>query len=144
MKQAGALIILFLLIFSCTTNKDKLTQEIMDVEEAFAQMVVEAGVPAAFLAFADTNAVLLRNNTLIEGKSAIRTYYQSSKVNWEQVSIIWEPEFIDVSESGDMAYTYGRYTFSMRDSSVNPVQEEGIFHTVWKRQADGRWKYVWD
>jgi ketosteroid isomerase-like protein len=21
---------------------------------------------------------------------------------------------------------------------------QGVFHTVWKRQPDGTWKYVWD
>ena len=24
------------------------------------------------------------------------------------------------------------------------VEYKGIFHTVWKRQSDNSWKYVWD
>ena len=27
---------------------------------------------------------------------------------------------------------------------TDPSSEEGVFHTVWKRQPDGSWKFVWD
>ena len=51
---------------------------------------------------------------------------------------------MDVSESGDLAYTYGKYTFSAFDSNAKKIEAKGIFHTVWKRQEDGSWKFVYD
>jgi ketosteroid isomerase-like protein len=49
-----------------------------------------------------------------------------------------------VSACGDLGYTWGSYTFTATDSLGATHRSEGIFHTVWKRQPDGSWKFVWD
>ena len=59
-------------------------------------------------------------------------------------SLVWEPDFIDVSVAGDLAYTYGKFTYTSITESGDTLTSKGIFHTVWKRQEDGSWKYVWD
>ena len=46
--------------------------------------------------------------------------------------------------SRDLGYTYGHYTFSYIDSGGNKIENKGVFHTVWKRQSDGTWRFVWD
>jgi len=43
-----------------------------------------------------------------------------------------------------MAYTYGKYTMTIIDSAGESKVSNGIFHTVWKKQKDGSWKFVWD
>jgi ketosteroid isomerase-like protein len=43
-----------------------------------------------------------------------------------------------------MAYTYGSYIFTTIDASGNKQESRGKFHTVWKKQADGSWKFVYD
>ncbi|MFC2138829.1 YybH family protein, partial [Bacteroidota bacterium] len=60
------------------------------------------------------------------------------------VKLEWKPDYIDVSTSGDLGYTFGKFTFSAKDTTGKLIESEGIFHTVWKRQEDGSWKYVWD
>ena len=97
---------------------------------------------AAFLHFAAEDAVLERNEKLIRGKSAIASYLKNMTI--QDVSIQWTPEFVDVSDAGDMAYTYGTYHFSGKDMLVGEIKSSGTFHTVWKRQSDGSWKYVYD
>jgi ketosteroid isomerase-like protein len=52
--------------------------------------------------------------------------------------------FVDVAASGDLAYTYGQYTISSKDENGKEITKSGVFHTVWKQQSDGSWKYVWD
>lgn len=59
-------------------------------------------------------------------------------------TLTWKPTFVDVSKSGDMAFTYGDFVFTYLDSLGNKKQNKGIFHTVWKRQNDSSWKFVWD
>jgi ketosteroid isomerase-like protein len=115
-------------------------KEISDTEATFAQMAKEEGMNKAFLAFAADDAVLMRGNELIESKAAIAEYMkgQNSK------GLAWSPEFVDVAKSGDMGYTYGYYTFNYEDQEGNPAEARGVFHTVWKRQEDGSWKFVWD
>lgn len=116
--------------------------EIGAAEAAFAQMAKEKGVPAAFLAFAADNGVLLRNNSIIEGHDAMKAYFDSSTL--DSVQLTWSPDKIVAAKSGDLGYTYGKYLFSALDSSGQTISSEGIFHTVWQKQTDGTWKFVWD
>jgi ketosteroid isomerase-like protein len=94
------------------------------------------------LAFADDDAVLNRNNNLVKGKEAIKAYFENETL--KDVTLDWKPDFIDVSIAGDISYTYGKYTFSGIDQNGEKISSEGNFHTIWKRQKDGSWKYVWD
>ena len=115
-------------------------QEILETEKNFATMVQKEGLHKAFVAFADDNAVLMRNNTLVIGKAAIDERYK----NLNSKNLSWKPDFIDVSASGDLGYTYGKYDFTYKDSLGNDQIDTGIFHSVWKRQDDRTWKFVWD
>jgi ketosteroid isomerase-like protein len=117
--------------------------EILLTELNFAQMVAEEGIPKAFLYYADENAVLMRNNQLIIGKGAIKNLYVSIEKD-PNISLTWKADFVDVSSSGDLGYTYGEYTYSFKDENGNTQSEKGIFHTVWKRQENGDWRFVWD
>jgi ketosteroid isomerase-like protein len=140
-----SLILLLLLFMACqpkvpgdiTTWK----QEITDTELAFSALAQKEGIPQAFLAFAADDAVLMRNNTIIKGKKAID---DRMKANPLPGQLLWAPDFVDVAASGDLGYTYGKFTFTMKDSTGQESVSEGIFHTVWKRQEDGSWKFVWD
>ena len=135
---------LLILGFSCgqVNNQEKITIEIIKTEAAFERMVAEKGMKVAFLEFADNNAVLNRNNEIIKGKKAISQYFDNQ--NFTNVRMEWIPDFIEISSAGDMAFTYGKYTFSAQDSTGKIIESKGIFHTVWKRQIDGSWKYVYD
>lgn len=143
-------IILFLLsTFSCTMKVEKhdiskLKKEIAATENSFAEMAKNEGIKAAFLYFAAPDAVLSRQNKLYKGREAISSYFDDHPMPYTGIQLEWSPEYIDVSESGDLAYTYGPYTFNYMDTSGIKNQDTGFFHTVWKRQADGKWLYVWD
>ena len=114
--------------------------EIMDTELRFSNMAQKEGMNTAFLAFVADDGVLLRNDKLIKGKDSIKSYMKNSNSK----GLAWKPDFVDVSSSGDLGYTYGEYTYTYQDSLGNDVASKGIFHTVWKRQQDGSWKFVWD
>ncbi|MDX1477356.1 MAG: nuclear transport factor 2 family protein [Saprospiraceae bacterium] len=116
--------------------------EIRQAEADFAAMAASEGIGAAFAAFAADDAALLRGGTVIEGKTQIAAFY--AERDNPDATLTWTPDFVRVSEAGDMAYTYGPYTYSAPDSTGQAVRSTGIFHTVWQRQADGTWKYVWD
>ena len=139
------LLFIGIMISSCTastseTTIEKWKNEIIETEHDFANMVQEEGMHKAFSAFAADEAVLMRNNNLIMGKTAITERYKDQHTT----GLDWTPEFVDVSQSGDLGYTYGYYTFTYQDSTGAEKVDTGVFHTVWKRQSDGSWKYVWD
>ena len=121
----------------------KLKQEIVDAEAAFAKMAATKGIAEAFYTFAAEDAVIKRqNDTLIMGRDGIRQYY--SAPFYQSAKVDWKPDYVNVSSHGDLAYTYGKFTWTSQDSTGNVNEIKGIFHTVWQRQADGSWKYVWD
>lgn len=139
--------VFLLLLNSCAQNNtidtNTVKKEIADTEKAFETMAKEKGIAEAFAYYADSNAVIKRrNDTLIMGKEGIRKFYSDDFYN--TASVTWSPDFIDVSEKGDMAYTYGKYLWQSKDSTGKPIEFKGVFHTVWKKQKDGSWRYVWD
>lgn len=144
MKNLSQYLVYLLLLTSCGTESEKDStekwkQEIRQAEEDFANMAAAKGIHDAFINFAAEDAVLKRGSLVI-GKKAIDKHLEKSTSK----NLSWSPDFIDVSASGDLGYTYGKYVYKYTDSIGNPLEDTGIFHTVWKRQADGSWKFVWD
>ena len=123
-------------------SSDKFKDEIIAVEIAFAKMAAKDGLKKAFLYFAADGAVLTRNSKLIKGKVAIAKYFDNNPADFKKFE--WLPDFVEVSISGDLGYTYGPYEYEILDKDAKLQKGNGIFHTVWKRQKNGEWKYVWD
>ena len=124
-------------------NKEANKKEILQTEKAFEKMTSEKGIAEAFYHFADKNAVIKReNDTLISGNENIKIYYQKKVL--KDATVNWTPDFIDVSASGDLGYTYGKFIWKIKGDDGKIVEYKGVFHTVWKRQKDNSWKYVWD
>jgi len=124
---------------SCETWK----QQIASTEKAFEKMAHDKGITEAFYQFADSMAVINRgNDSLIYGKESIRHFYALK--NYSNATINWTPDFIQISDDGTLAYTYGKYNWKFKQVDGSTKEFTGIFHTVWKKQKDGSWKYVWD
>ena len=85
----------------------------------------ENGLHDAFVAFADDNAILIRGTELIKGKNAIDAHYK----NQHTKDLTWKVDFVEISKSGDLGYTYGEYIYSYQDSIGNQQKETGVFNT---------------
>lgn len=141
MKKSILFLFVLCLIFSCDSKTAK--EQVFKAENDFQNLSHSEGLAVAFYTFADSNAVIKReNDTLIRGKENIKKYYSNPKYN--NASVTWKPDFVEVSNDGTLAYTYGKFVWSVIDSLGNKKDFKGVFHTVWKKQEDGSWKYVWD
>ena len=137
-----ALCTCFLFIFSQQTRTEIYKQQIASTEKAFEKMASEKGIAEAFYFFADENAAILRaNDSIIKGKENIKIFYDKKPKN---ATINWSADFIEVSEDGTLGYTYGKFRWKTKKADGSITEFKGIFHTVWKKQADNSWKYVWD
>lgn len=146
-KLAATFIMLLSFLIACSSgekvNTEKAKQEIEKAEKDFAQMAADKGIAEAFYSFAADDATIKRkNDSLIHGKEGIKNFY--SAPFYKTASVKWAPDFVEVSAQGDLGYTYGKYVWETKDSTGKAETFNGIFHTVWKKQADGSWKYVWD
>lgn len=60
------------------------------------------------------------------------------------VVLNWEPVSAEVSNSGDLGYTFGVYELKFDGPEGEPVVDNGKYITVWKKQDDGLWKVAAD
>jgi ketosteroid isomerase-like protein len=114
-------------------------QKMMDADRAFSKMSVEKGVKTAFLEYIDSNGVLLKPNQLpIAGADAIDYLIQ---INDSSYTMQWEPKGGGIAQSGELGYSYGLYAIkpSAKDTTLY-----GTYVSIWKKQADGSWKFVLD
>jgi ketosteroid isomerase-like protein len=150
MKNSIRMTLLFFTLYSCTpkaktetVNLTYVKLQIVKIEKDFEKTVAEKGLAEGFYQFADSNAVIKRErDTLIIGKNNIKNYYSNPK--YQSATVTWSPDAVTISDAGDMASTYGKYVWTLKDSSGKEQVSKGVFHTVWKKQKDGSWKYIWD
>ncbi|HSF46514.1 MAG TPA: DUF4440 domain-containing protein [Chitinophagaceae bacterium] len=139
------LLILLILVSSCRLqNREQEDipkadiRELQIVDSEFSDYSKQHGMRKAFLEYIDDDGVMMKDQSLpIKGARAIDLI---SSMNDSTVTMTWEPEGGDIAASGELGYTYGIY--EMRDNS-NLVQR-GTYVTIWKKQKDGKWKFVLD
>jgi hypothetical protein len=103
---------------------------IVAAEIAFARAAREQGQWTAFKMFAAPGALLHGGN----GPFPIEPWLATQADPPEAVQ--WEPRSVVISCDGALAVSQGRY----RD----PDGKVGNFVTVWERQSDGEYRYVFD
>jgi ketosteroid isomerase-like protein len=143
MKNFSFFALIIFELFGCQPKPDlvKAKQEIRDAEAAFEKLAKEKSIAEAFYEYAAEDATINRGQ-LIHGRDAIREFYINAHM--EKAQLNWSPDSVFVSDLGDFGYTYGKYKLVKPDSTGNGITQTGIFHTVWRKQKDRRWKYVWD
>jgi ketosteroid isomerase-like protein len=115
----------------------KALNEMQQTDVDFSNFSKEKGIRKAFLEYMEDDGVLLRPDHLpIIGADAIEFL---SSMNDSLIELTWEPHGGDVSETGDMGYTYGVYT--LKDSENF---SKGTYVTIWRKQKDETWKFVLD
>lgn len=144
MKRFALLIGVLLIAAGCgeNVNTTQVKTDLMEVDRAFSMASTEFGTPEAFKRFMADSATLLRDGSYpITGREAIGNIFS----NWPpEGKLTWEPVFVDVSRAGDLGYTIGEYLYTDVDSAGNEVSGRGYYITIWKKQPDGQWKYVFD
>jgi len=139
--------LLTLLIVSCQTKNpngtiEQYKVEILRTESRFAEMVAKEGMAEAFEYYAAEDAIIMREGKMIKGKEKIKAYIENEP--FTNIKLKWVPEFVDVAQSGDLGYTYGQFYFSAIDTAGEVFNLKGTFHTIWKKQPNGTWRFVWD
>jgi ketosteroid isomerase-like protein len=145
MKKWLVMTVCLCLAAACAPESDveALKSELMEADTAFARMAFEEGRNVAFLEFMDEDVTIMpRRGELIRGKKKYRE--QLSESGAEEPVVRWKPFFADVSKSGDLGYTMGTFQYFENRQEDAAVLREGSYVTIWKKQPDGRWKFVFD
>jgi ketosteroid isomerase-like protein len=58
--------------------------------------------------------------------------------------IRWRPRFVEVLENGKLALSRGPYRTRTRDADGKVTEQWGTFNSIWRLNADGEWRVVFD
>jgi len=134
--------LLFLAVFcvlithptKCDPTEDRAI-EVRKAETAFARTMADRDLEA-FLGFVADEAVFFGQTGAMRGvesvKAAWRPYFAGTTAPFS-----WKPEVVEVLESGDLAFSSGP-VFDPQGRRV------GTFNSIWRRDAKGNWRVVFD
>ena len=138
---------LIVVLSACTTPPaPKPVDYAHEIREAESARMKAAGAKDldAFVAFyADDASLLNPNAPIFTGKQPIKDELKPMLAD-PQFSLGLMPTRVEVSKSGDLAYTQGPYKMTFSDIRGNKFEDEGKYLTVWRRLPDGNWKIVED
>ena len=134
--RAVAIVLLAALFAGCAHGPaPDAAASVMQADRDFAARAAMAGLQAAFVEYAAPDALIFRaGKGPIRGRAAIGESFAGAG----QAALSWAPEAAEVAASGELAYTWGWYTFTADGQSST-----GNYVSIW-RQVDGRWRYVVD
>ncbi|MEP6743348.1 MAG: nuclear transport factor 2 family protein [bacterium] len=115
-------------------------QSLVDTERAFARTSEEKGIRPSFMEFIAEDGILFRPGP-VKGKQWMIDHPLPPSDKHPLLS--WQPAFAEVARSGDMGYTTGPWQYKDDVHDARPGAF-GNFITVWKKQADGSWKFAAD
>jgi ketosteroid isomerase-like protein len=136
MKRSTYLVLLLALAGPLTAETNaELKEQVRKTEIAFAKTMADRN-PAAFASFLSNEAVFISGDTATRGArqvaAAWKGYFEGT-----QAPFSWQPAEVEVLDSGALAMTSGPV--------LDPTGKRiGTFHSVWRREAKGRWKIVLD
>jgi ketosteroid isomerase-like protein len=108
---------------------------VRDTERAFAKTMADRN-HAAFVSFLSDEAIFMGQDGTLRGRQAVadgwKRFYEAAAPPFS-----WEPDRVEVLDSGTLGLSSG----PVRDAQGRRV---GTFNSVWRREAGGNWKIVFD
>jgi len=115
---------------------------LLKVDEEFSAEAQRAGVADAFVRYAAPDARMLpQGKEVVSGLDAVRRQMAGFPA---KATLSWKPFHADVAASGDLGYTLGTYELRATDETGKAKVSHGKYCSVWKKQPDGKWKWVVD
>jgi ketosteroid isomerase-like protein len=113
-------------------------RRVADVERAFAATMAARNAPA-FAGFIAQEAIFMGSADapkVLRGRQAIVDAW-AEYFDGPSAPFSWEPDIVEVLDSGTMALTSG----PVHDPKGELI---GRFNSIWRLEADGRWRIVFD
>jgi ketosteroid isomerase-like protein len=111
-------------------------QELFDAERAFVRLAAEKGFRDSFYTYFADDGIAFNPHPI-----RVRTALAASPPSPGPMGATWAPVYGDISAAGDLGWDTGPLVFEGRNGGPD---RNGMFFSVWKRQADGSFKVVLD
>ena len=119
-------------------------QALLETDRDWAKLVsVSRNADSIATYWTDDARVITPGQPIVSGKAAIREMV-AGMMKIPGFRIAWTPDSAVVSRSGDLGYTYGANEVTAPDTGGKLVTTRGRYLTVWRKDADGKWRCVED
>ena len=116
-------------------------EEVRRAELAFAASVME-NRPESFAALLDDGAVFV-SGEISRGKAEVVEAWKGL-FGPERPYFEWHPEVVELSADGELGLSRGPWTMRGKGPDGVEVERQGTYNSIWRRQADGSWRIVFD
>ena len=137
---SSAVIVCLAFLSGCAGTQQKpdpaaLEKQVADTERAFAKTMANRD-HAAFVTFLSEETVFFSDKGPLRGRQPVaddwKRFYED-----EEAPFSWEPEQVQVLESGTLALTSG----PVRDPDGKVF---ATFTSIWRLEAPGTWRIIFD
>ena len=116
-------------------TNEELARLVREAETAFAATMA-ARDHTAFVAFVADEALFVGRDGVLRGREAVGAGWKAF-FDGPQAPFSWAPAQVEVLDSGTLALSSG----PVHDPTGRQI---GTFTSIWRRQADGAWRIVFD
>jgi ketosteroid isomerase-like protein len=121
----------------------KLTEAVRNADLGWEKVFSARNLDASVDYIAKDGAMLPPNAPIATGQDEVRKFI-SDLFALKNLNVSWQPDTVEVANSGDLAFTAGTYQMAWDDAQDNSHTDRGKYVTVWKKQADDSWKVLRD
>jgi ketosteroid isomerase-like protein len=136
-RRAACALVLALLAGGVNAQPDleALARQVADAERAFARSMAQRD-HAAFSGWLSAQAVFFGGGQVLRGKAAVAAGWKAY-FDGPQAPFSWEPDQVQVLADGTLALSTG---------PVRNPQGQAIarFNSIWRQEAPGVWRVVFD
>jgi uncharacterized protein (TIGR02246 family) len=132
------LAVLFTVLFTLpavSETNEELAQQVRAVETAFANTMAARDFEG-FVSFLSDETVFFGGKSVLRGKEAVAAAWKPF-FNGSAAPFSWKPEKVEVLDSGTLALSTGPVY-------LPDGKQSGTFSSIWRREADGKWKIIFD
>jgi ketosteroid isomerase-like protein len=119
-----------------------LKAELIKTEAEFFDFALAHSFSEAVHAYIADDGFVANSLTLGREAQAERLKSEPARSPRRAEAIRWQPLHAEVAAAGDLGYTWG--VAESAATKDGPFKPYGVYVTIWKRQADGKWKFVYD
>jgi ketosteroid isomerase-like protein len=128
--------VIFAIYSAFAVAQNPAAQKIYETEREFEKVVAEKGMNAGFIEFLTADGVLF-NPDVENGRNAW------SKRPKSPASLTWNPNWIEVSSNGALAYSVGNGVYKPKGKD-DSTEYYSHYLTIWRREQSGEYRVVLD
>ena len=125
------------------TSQADVKAEVLRTDAEWLKAAQSRDAERALSYWADDAIVFPPGSPAVSGKAAIRDFVAKS-FSTPGFSIKWKTAAVELSGSGDLAYTTATNRVTVNGPDGKQVVIDGNAVSIWRRQKDGVWKCVVD